>query len=74
MLHRNYPVTQITAALEHALAQRTVCYAAVRQWLEGQAGSVEPAPVTVAAELAHIRVQQPPLAVYNRLLKGGVLH
>jgi len=74
MLHRKYPVTQITAALEHALAQRTVCYAAVRQWLEGQAGFVEAVPVTVAGELANIRVQQPPLAVYNRLLKGGVLH
>jgi len=74
MLHRSYPVSQVTAALEHALAQHTICYAAVRQWLEAQAGTGSPTPLTGPGELANIRVQQPPLSVYNRLLKGGVLH
>jgi len=74
MLHRTYSVAQVSAALEQALAKRTACYTAVKQLLGAHPFPVDGALFSAAGELAGIRVQQPSLAEYNRLLKGGVVH
>lgn len=74
LLHRTYPVSQVSKALEHVLTQKVVCYAAVQQWLESQAGTRSQASLAAAGELTSIRVQQPSLGLYDRLLKGGILH
>jgi len=74
MLHRAYSVSEVSTALELALAQRTACYTAVKQLLAVQPDLGAEASTSTAGELAGIRVQQPSLAEYNRLLKGGVVH
>jgi len=74
MLHRTYSVSEVSTALERALAQRTTCYTAVKQLLSAQPAPADGALYAAVGELASIRVQQPSLAEYNRLLKGGVVH
>ena len=74
MLHRTYSVSEVSRALQQALAQRTACCAAVRQLLGAQPDLAAGAPPSTDGKLASIRVQQPSLAEYNRLLKGGVVH
>lgn len=71
MLLRIYPMVEVTAALVQALTLRTISYDAVKQLLESQA---EFSGSTAASILAGIRVQQPPLDLYDRLLNGGGLH
>ncbi len=76
MLHRTYSVSEVSSALERALTQRTACYAAVMQLLGTPPNLDLPdgSPAFPAGKLASIRVQQPSLAAYDRLLKGGVVH
>lgn len=71
-LHREFPSEAVQAALEQALAQRTVQVQAVRQILLATQASSQPVAALPAAP-ADIRVQQPPLAQYDRLLAGGVV-
>lgn len=71
-LHREFPPEAVQAALEQALSQRTVQVQAVRQILLATQASSQPVAALPAAP-ADIRVQQPPLAQYDRLLAGGVV-
>lgn len=70
MLLRRYPMAEVTAALEQALAPKTVSYDAVGQLLRCHD---ESAASTAVVSLAGIRVEQPSLDLYDRLLNGGVV-
>lgn len=71
-LHRELAPERVEAALEQALSQRTVQAQAIRQILLATQASSRPVAALPLAP-ADIRVQQPPLAQYDRLLAGGVV-
>ncbi|MBE3578263.1 MAG: hypothetical protein IMX00_11345 [Limnochordales bacterium] len=68
LLHRDLPASAVEAAVTKALALQAIDVQAVRQALIDTAAP--PAPATEEAVTA-IRVQQPSLDQYNRLLVGG---
>lgn len=72
LLHREFPQAQVAAALEWALQHQVIHYDAVRRHLL-QIPSSTPAPLATGA-LPDIRVRQPALAQYDRILKGGAVH
>lgn len=72
MLHREFTLEQVTKALEKALHQRVVSYQEVCRLLRHN--DPIPSPAERTGRLPAIRVRQPALARYDRLLKGGVVH
>lgn len=74
MLHREFSVDKVQAALQTALSNRTVDLGVVRQLLL-KMDATGPRPTAhYVGDFAEIQVQQPQLGLYDRLLKRGVVH
>jgi hypothetical protein len=68
LLHQEFPIGELTTALEEALGHNCLQATAVRQLLLNQTAPAPPEPIAVPDRLARLEVPTPDLSRYNLLL------